>query len=43
MNKKDIIKYLDIYLDNTVDYEIYPGFNPLAGNSLMFIKIEKVT
>lgn len=43
MNKKDIIKYLDIYLDSTVDYEIYPGFNSMMQGCLMWIKIERVT
>jgi len=43
MNKKAILNYLDIYLDETADYEIYPGFNSLAQGQLMWIKIEKVT
>ena len=42
MNKKEILEYLETYLDETSEYEFKPCFNSLQPGQLTWIKIEKV-
>jgi len=42
MNKKEILDYLNLYLDTTGEYEFKPCFNALQQGQLTWIKIERV-
>lgn len=42
MNKKEILDYLQLSLNETSDYELKPCFNSFQPGQLTWIKIERV-